>query len=334
MITRDNYEIYFIDFFEDNLSEDEITMLNDFLAQHDDLKKEFDEFQNVSLNEFNKDEVQEDFSFLKKTNPINELNELDYFIGKIEGDLSIQEEKDLNSYLDDNPEKKKGLILFEKTKLVAPNVVFTDKRSLKKRKVIPLYYYLSGVAAASIVLIFSFQFLFETNSIISYLPRESKMIFVETEINDSISKQIKIIEPKLSKAYSPIKKKRGLIKMEAIKGSVLPQNHFKTKSLAINSTSQVPELKVLPEDTIQLEKTTPIKNKEVLTIGQFATKKISGVFLSEEKVEITPNDLLASVGVSVKTTTKPINYDIVEPVTSNEKVVFKLGKLKVIRRKK
>ena len=69
MITRDNYEIYFIDYFDGNLSDADISCLFDFLDNNEDLRQEFLSFEemNVSIA------VDTDFNFKTK----NELKQIE-----------------------------------------------------------------------------------------------------------------------------------------------------------------------------------------------------------------------------------------------------------------
>ena len=56
-ITRDNYEIYFIDYNDNNLNKTEIIELNFFLDNNTDLKKEFHLFVNDSVLKLQKTNV-------------------------------------------------------------------------------------------------------------------------------------------------------------------------------------------------------------------------------------------------------------------------------------
>ena len=47
MLSRSNYEIYFLDYYEGNLTESQRRELMSFLEQNPDLKEEFDSFVNV-----------------------------------------------------------------------------------------------------------------------------------------------------------------------------------------------------------------------------------------------------------------------------------------------
>ena len=61
-ITRDNYQAYILDYFEGTLSVQEKESLLAFLNAHPDCRKEFEEFENISLSDF---EADEDFFSMK-----------------------------------------------------------------------------------------------------------------------------------------------------------------------------------------------------------------------------------------------------------------------------
>ena len=84
MISRENYEIYFIDFFEGNLSEKDVDMLNSFLDSNIDLKIEFENFQNISL-------VEEDNSTTIKVYHARDRSNVDYATSSILAQLSIDD---------------------------------------------------------------------------------------------------------------------------------------------------------------------------------------------------------------------------------------------------
>ncbi|MEN8928337.1 MAG: hypothetical protein ABF242_03840 [Flavobacteriales bacterium] len=154
MITRENYEVYFIDYLEGNLSDDKIALIENFLDKNPDLKTELTEFSSTPIIEIGEHESI-DFSYLKKKER-SELTALEnLFIGKIEGDLTVSELDELNSHLTKFPEQEKVLASFEMTKLTPQTIIFSDKQSLKRSKSIGFYYYLtSGVAACILALLY------------------------------------------------------------------------------------------------------------------------------------------------------------------------------------
>ena len=100
-INKNNYEAYFLDYHEGNLSPQEVADLFLFLAEHPELKKELDDFENVTLADF-QTPVFENKESLKKN--ITPDNREDYFIRAIEGNLDANEIILLQTFLTKNPE--------------------------------------------------------------------------------------------------------------------------------------------------------------------------------------------------------------------------------------
>ncbi|HDR50508.1 MAG TPA: hypothetical protein ENN90_02645 [Mariniphaga anaerophila] len=128
-ITRDNYEVYFLDYLEGELDENLVDDFIDFLRQNPDLKAELEmagavkvELENVSFA--NKEKLYKDKFDLEK--------EFNYAaVALLEGDLQEKEKAEFENYLSTHPEKQKEAALFEKTRLKADeSVVFQKKRKL------------------------------------------------------------------------------------------------------------------------------------------------------------------------------------------------------------
>lgn len=140
-INRNNYEIWFLDYFEGRLSDEQVKELMEFLDLHYDLKEEFDSFENVSLPPAKK-VVFDSKSILKKNviasvGDINEKNYNDFFIGFYEGDLTDAEKSNVLQFVEKNPFLKKDFELFSKTKAEADkSVIFSAKASLKKQRTV------------------------------------------------------------------------------------------------------------------------------------------------------------------------------------------------------
>lgn len=152
-IDRYNYEEFFLDYLEGNLSDSVVKNLENFLSQHPDLKEELDE---MCLIEMHEEKVEFDKTALKQIPFENDFDE--FCVAKLEGDLGEQEEIDFNNYLNENLIGKGQYQLYEKTKLHADfDIVYPEKEELKRkdRKLIP-YWLLSGVGvAASVLILFS-----------------------------------------------------------------------------------------------------------------------------------------------------------------------------------
>jgi hypothetical protein len=159
-INRNNYEIYFLDYHEGNLSATQQAELFLFLEQHPDLKEELESFDLVKL-------PSSTISFEGKENLkralITKENVQQYLIGNLEGDLNKEEKHELNKFLFQHPEFKKEEQLFAQTKLSPDKaIVFPAKSKLKHA--VPISenkkraFYFSVAAAACILLMMGVYF--------------------------------------------------------------------------------------------------------------------------------------------------------------------------------
>ena len=129
-ITRDNYEVYFLDYLEGNLDENLVNDFIDFLRQNPDLKAELEiagmvkvDLENVTFG--NKEKLYKEKYDLKQ-----EFNRA--AVARMEGELQENEKAEFEKYLSTHPDKQKEAALFEKTRLKADkSIVFKKKRKLQ-----------------------------------------------------------------------------------------------------------------------------------------------------------------------------------------------------------
>lgn len=158
-VTRDNYELVFIDFFDGNLNEAEVSALQLFLAENPDLREEFDTLQHGSFS-LEKDDIGVDVkASLKRGGWICEAEIENILVADLENDLSEEHSKELSLYLKDKPEFEFKKVQLAQTKLNADlSIVFPQKSALKKKgRVISLYTYFSVSAAAVFGLVLMFN---------------------------------------------------------------------------------------------------------------------------------------------------------------------------------
>ncbi|MFH0864897.1 MAG: hypothetical protein V1904_01790 [Bacteroidota bacterium] len=142
-INRNNYEVWFLDYYEGQLSPEKVKELMAFLGLHYDLKEEFDSFENISLPPAKK-VVFESKDLLKKSNifsvgTINEKNYSDFFIAYNEGDLAEAEKNNVLQFVEKNPSLKKDFKLFSKTKVVPDTaIIYQEKQQLRKNIITPV----------------------------------------------------------------------------------------------------------------------------------------------------------------------------------------------------
>jgi hypothetical protein len=155
LITKNNYEAFLLDYIEERLSPELIAELMLFLENNPDLNEGLDayemfELEAPSINLENKNKLK------KRENFITPINYEEFIIKEIEKENTPEISNLLHLFLEKNPSKQADYIAYKKTKLIAPKVIFNDKKSLKKRegKVIPMYWWYSSAAAVIIILFF------------------------------------------------------------------------------------------------------------------------------------------------------------------------------------
>jgi|GEM_PF-2191956 len=142
-INRKNYEAYILDYWEGNLDQNGIDDLALFFRQNPELKKHFVNFREFHLqpdesivfdrkDDLKKIEVQQ-------VGEINQENYEEWIIASQEGDLSTQEQKQFEEFIDRNPAVQKEVSLFLVSVLKPDeSVVYHSRETLKKN--IPFYY--------------------------------------------------------------------------------------------------------------------------------------------------------------------------------------------------
>lgn len=153
-INRNNYEIFFIDYLDNNLSQADLLDLTAFLAENPDLESELNEIKNVKLkpetiNFSSKSDLKKHVTY---SGNFNEL-----CIKYIENKITFDDKNKLFEIIKQNPDLKNEFELFKLTILKPDNsIIFSDKKSLKKYILSPFYknaVKLSTVAAAAIIFI-------------------------------------------------------------------------------------------------------------------------------------------------------------------------------------
>jgi hypothetical protein len=216
-INRNNYEEYFLDFLEGNLSPSEEELLMSFLDSNPDLKEELE-----LLNELPEIRVEETFlekSALKKSSSNVEsssdnFNEL--CIAKIEGDLSKEECREFDLFINENSKREKEFELFKLTKVKTDHsIVFENKQRLKKSAFglfLTKNRYSIISAAASIIIVLSLFTLIPKNTEdipinVAELEKneDEKTVYEEVNVEQSSNEQVaEVIKQEIIKKEEPI----------------------------------------------------------------------------------------------------------------------------------
>jgi hypothetical protein len=148
-----NYEAWFLDYSEGNLSEIQIVELNQFLDSNPEFRVELEDFEEIILEQDSIRNESLKASLLREET--TGLIRAEYLmIAQVEGEISKQEKAELAVMVAADSSLSKDLAMYQKTKLpIEQTIVFVEKAALiqKERKIIGWWTYASAVAAASVV---------------------------------------------------------------------------------------------------------------------------------------------------------------------------------------
>ncbi len=155
MISRENYEIWFMNYLDGQLNPEETEALNAFLDQNADLKKELEGIGTIHLKpgevSFSGKEV-----LLRGEAEQMGIDQGDYLLVKqLEDGLTLVEEERLAALVSEDPALLKRAETYQSTRLEAPEVVFPRRKALLQRR-IALIGWLRPVAAAAALLLLLF----------------------------------------------------------------------------------------------------------------------------------------------------------------------------------
>lgn len=173
-INKNNYEAFFLDYHEKNLSPEQVAELLLFLEQHPQLQNEFDAFAAISVCS-DAAIVFEEKEKLKR-GIITSENFNEFAVANLEGDLTSQQKNQYKKFIAANPSFKKEEELFAKTKLFADlSIKFPDKQILKKGKARIISLNMFYIAAAACVLLMLGIF-FSEEQTNNYAPQTAEKV--------------------------------------------------------------------------------------------------------------------------------------------------------------
>ncbi|HKK81454.1 MAG TPA: hypothetical protein VJ909_04355, partial [Prolixibacteraceae bacterium] len=269
-----NYEEWFIDWLDGNLSAGDEDKLRVFLRENPDLKAELDGIDIIKIEPENHDF---DTSLLKKST----FDEHDVFeeacIRSIENDHNIPEEKEFQEYLARNPKAVEEYKLFKSTKIVPDKtIVYKGIQQLKRKRTLPVY----RLAAAAVVIIAA---LFWFNR-----PNEHAVSIPDVEI---MALNIKP-ETKLSP--------EAIVRHKPLKALQLTSRNIENVEPGMNKQREVLMIEPLTSITTLASTSTPdinpaelqheslphSENEQYPTVGELLAEKANNINPEEEKSKL------------------------------------------------
>lgn len=299
MITRDNYEPFFLDYLEGNLEENMIDQFLDFLEKNPDLKEELHLFENIHLPEeqvvySGKEQL---YKSVQDEKSAFEIKSVAY----MEGDLKDEERKSFEAYLANHPELKKEYNLFEKTRLVADTgIKYPDKQKLYRKSGTTIVLNWVTRAAAVIVILWGIGSLLKN----------------EDQTTSPTVIQIATVKPAL---VDPVKKSEPAIKVQETKIQKTIASSVKPKPTTIQK-----QTKVFSEEKPITDATYP--ERDLTNLEEIAP------ILAQLETEPVEDQLAVSHSINTEKINDPRNIMTVEEfLASRAKKVGNEGLLSVQR---
>ncbi len=159
----DSLEVLFVKKLEGDLSEEEILLLDELLIQFPEKLQLWNFISQTKL----KPECLEydDKAKLHAYAPIDYSIPSNLIIGKLEGDLSTAQSTEYEALHKKDEQVRREVLVYSKLKLSAPlDVIYKDKKGLKKGAVILMWPRYAAAIAAAVLVLLSFRFYFVSDS--------------------------------------------------------------------------------------------------------------------------------------------------------------------------
>lgn len=275
-INSHNYEAYYLDYLEGNLSPENTAQLLLFLENNPQYKDEVDGVAITPLP--TESSISLDKSFLYQQ--IDSTNVEEHIIADLENEISAEDKEELTTYLSSSKEGKELAQRYQKTILPKPSIPYPNKGELKKKKKRAVIYYLVPMASAAAIALF----------ILSFLPskevKEPSLSLTVTPKHNTTKKNIR--------KESPQPDKESIVEKTSVKTTI---NHQKTTSFHVERTKK-DELKSIV--TIKDTSSQHVSNQEVaLSTNELEVVKDSALLYSpnaseEIIVEQVPTDSISN----------------------------------------
>lgn len=308
-INRDNYEQFFIDYYDQNLSKSQIEELFLFIEANADAKEEFFAFSPEMTLEPEKIifDGKNQLKQIAEDTTVTPDNFDKYCVAQLEGELNNYQKADFEKFISEKPEYSKEFDLYKQTILKADeSIVYTRKYALKhlvlksEKSIIKtnrIYWFASAVAAS-----FLLYFMLKINnneqekiiaentnnikfenidSVLNQIQTNNLIAINKTENNNIIAEETPVIERKTENI-----KKLQTIKNFSAQTEVLAKaiDFVEVETVFVPNAGNNNDIADNIENT-QINTKPTVKNNEPQTIWDLAQKSLVK-FLKNKKLPI------------------------------------------------
>ncbi len=293
-INRNNYEIFFLDYYEGNLSDIVRRELMEFLEQNSDLKIEFEQYQHIGLEVIT--DVFSEKAKLKKSLldiPVKKIDE--QCIAYCENDNTTNEKHDFENLLNENKNIREVLEIYQKLKLKPDFLVIYNQKAKLKRRYIPARKLLiAGISiAASILVAVMLVFNLNNENNIQQISENKKIIEIKSPelISNKVDSEVKHIE---QYPFNAQKTENEYILSQNNKGNKQNNSHISNEIKYSENIIPVLHPKVKPinnhKPDLHIQTGNSLnkyfnQNKNELTLYEYSLKRIAGDLINETTFE-------------------------------------------------
>lgn len=215
-INKTNYEIWFIDWLDGNLSDAQVEQLNRFLNGNPDLKEEFEELGRDSMHFVS---AYDSFPYkeqLKKSPSDITLSQFEYLcVAYLENDLSVSQQTELIEIINLDTDKKRIFKLIQKTRISASAITYKHKSLMLKRtaaqKIIRLS--LIGLSAAAVLVFIIINYILIPRNTSDPISNQAQSIVADSTLRNPYSD---VVSDKVLNADNPVTVKQ--VNINRVKG--------------------------------------------------------------------------------------------------------------------
>jgi hypothetical protein len=302
-LTRNNYEIWFLDYLDGQLNNEQLETLLDFLEQNTVLKQELIGVSGISLAAGAESLDQKEL-LLKSADDIPGIASADQLcIARMENDLTEEEAKQFDLRMDEDTELSRNYAAFLHTRLnPADSVVYPFKNELRRKTVIFSPWLIAAISSAAIILLAWFLWPDNRETV---TPPLAKSETLKTEILNQVpeTRQTTSVSPQLAsnisnsksgtgnpkpenrspKTISPAEQKAG--NAESIQREFVPMNSVAHKTTIAGPRIPDPQnVKILFASNYSPSEANPLNTQEAITLPQYALQLFRERILGEDRI--------------------------------------------------
>lgn len=330
-----NYEAFYLDYLEGNLSEEDTTLLMEFFDANPDLRMDDEELPSFSSNQnvILEDQWKNSLKHTSDDEAITVSNIDQFLIAETEGLLAEDKIQELDTFVAEHSEFENDRKIYAVTHFEPDTtVIYTDKDGLKQEKARVVWFYYAVAAAASVIL---FLWVWNSTQGITELNDNSVIVADDSHDGQSSDQQNNIQEDDQNKFNL----------VNDVNEQSLANNDPRTINEVINQTPTKisPNMKYDKMDVNGLShnEISPLitsvdpKNLEPITPAIYEVKQSSNpqdVYASAREIKMSNPIEPITKFVSEKTNT-PVDFQKTDKGAKEKGFYLKIGKFELSRKK-